>query len=177
MIIEPYHFEPIHYWPYEAALAAVSEAVMELLAKAMIDATPEHIGSTAVPGTPGKNIINLIIPSVLDQFDARLRILESIGFSASPLNKPEPPTRPLRVGSVMHGGKRYNLHVHLVESDSTDYHAAIFFREYLQHHPEAVIQYALIKKTAVEAGMTDAISYNKAKEPFIRSILAKRSER
>jgi len=175
MQIEPYILKEIEFLPYDEVLERVAEQIMEIIRAAIPSATPEHIGSTGAR-IAGKNSINIIIPSDLDHYPSRLRGLGDLGFQESPLGKPEPATRPLRVGTVRRAERPHNIHVHLVVEYSDDYYNAIFFREYLKSHPEAAAEYVQIKKAAVEAGRRDAISYNQAKEPFIKSILQIREQ-
>ncbi len=173
MDILPYQLKPIQFLPYDVNLSKVAELVSRIIIEQIPGARPEHIGSTAVVGMPGKNIINLVIPSGLDQFEARLQVLSKIGFQESPLNKSEPSYRPLRVASIKYQNKIYNIHVHLIVEGSDDLAGARFFRNYLIEHPQEQKRYAEIKQEAVSQGKTDATSYNAAKEPFIRAVLAK----
>ncbi len=173
MNIEPYVLQPIQFLPYEEVLHEVAELVMQQIKKAYPHLALEHIGSTAAR-IAGKNSINIIIPASFDQFPHILSGLETLGFASSPLGKPEPATRPLRVGAVRHRGTMHNIHVHVLIEGSDDHHNALFFRDYLIAHPKIVPTYTKIKQTAVAEGHLDAVSYNHAKEPFIRSVLAKR---
>lgn len=173
MIILPYKLQPIEYLPYDANLPKVAELVSRIIIEQIPGARSEHIGSTAVVGMPGKNIINLVIPSNREQFAPRLQLLERLRFGVSPLNKPEPSYRPLRVASVEYRSKMYNVHVHLIVDGSDDLTGARFFRDYLIQNPHQQTIYAKIKEQAVQSGKTDAASYNAAKSPFIQSILVK----
>lgn len=171
MIIEPYILQPIEFLPFDENLPKIASILTAHLSAIIPNIQVEHIGSTAVPGTPGKNIINLLLVTESDRLDSILDALVRLGFQKSPLNKQESPELPLRVGMVRYQDKPYYVHVHTTKQGSRFHKSGLFFRDYLLQHSEIIPEYARIKKEAVESGKTDALSYNKAKEPFIQSVL------
>ncbi|MBR9691904.1 GrpB family protein, partial [Candidatus Woesearchaeota archaeon] len=131
-----------------------------------------HIGSTAIPEMPGKNIIDVLIPCETGDFNRILARLDSVGFQKNPYPH-VPPERPLSVGAIQYESKKYNVHVTLVQQDSDLHKNNLFFREYLKTHEELAQEYAKVKQRAVKDGQVEAKEYNDAKSPFIRSVLAK----
>ncbi len=169
-IITPYIFKPIEFLPADPAVAEAAEALQLLIVDLDPNVFVEHIGSTAVPGMPGKNSINLLLLIESKRFADFLNNLESIGFHADPIII-EPAHRPRRIGTFAHGGKDHSIHVHLTEPESDDHQNAVFFRQYLTDHPELQKEYAEVKRMAAKNAAEDPLAYNRAKHAFIQRIL------
>ncbi|MEI6477810.1 MAG: GrpB family protein [bacterium] len=172
MNILPYHLPEVLYLPYDDQLPRVAEMLEMAIKAALPDLEVDHIGSTSIPGMPGKNSLNLVVLCSRDRFPAVLKLLEDLGFQNHPF-KHEPADRPLKVGSIEHGGKLYGIHVHVLEKDSDNHRNSLFFRDYLRSHPDEAKQYAELKRSLVGRKMSSE-EYNAAKQPFILEILVKR---
>ena len=66
----------------------------------------EHIGSTAVPGLPGKGIVDLSVEADPAAIPGIVEALLGLGFQPQPGPDPWPPTRPMLVGAVVVEGDR-----------------------------------------------------------------------
>ena len=77
------------------------------------DLVVEHIGSTSVPGLPGKGIVDLSIETTPDEIPGVVAMLYELGFGPQPGPDPWPPTRPMPVGSLELDGTRYRIHLHV----------------------------------------------------------------
>ena len=58
--IGPYERLPASVLPWDPRTVTVADAVTTLVAERRPDLAVEHIGSTAVPGLPGKGIVDLV---------------------------------------------------------------------------------------------------------------------
>ena len=78
--IRPYERLPAAFHPWDPATGEVARDVARLIASACPGAVAEHIGSSAVPGLPGKNIVDLGIEADPDEIPAMSEALLSLGF-------------------------------------------------------------------------------------------------
>ncbi len=131
----------------------------------------EHVGSTAIPNLGGKGIIDIAIAVAKDEMERSCAILQKLGYEFRPsfstsdrfyfiayLPDPE------------EGSRRY--HIHLTYPSSKEWKDLIGFRDYLLIHPEAVTEYASIKKHAAETANQDGQQYRKMKEPMFQKVQA-----
>lgn len=172
--VESYIPIPIQFLPADPGSTDVVAEIVKIVQQKIQNAQFEHIGSTAIPGMPGKNIINLQLLTKREDYAERLGVLQELGFIPSNSPLVDVVQEPVCVATVAFEGKQYTVHILLTPQGSPYHKNAVFFRDYLIAHPAVSKEYAQIKKAAVLAGKTDPVSYNKAKEPFIQSILSKR---
>lgn len=130
----------------------------------------QHVGSTAVPGLGGKGIIDIAIAVAKEDMNRVTKQLQELGYEFRPaystadrhyfvafLPDPEEQTR------------RY--HIHLTFISSHDWKGLIEFRDYLRTHPEALEEYAELKRKAVLEANQDGDLYRKIKDPIFRKLL------
>ena len=103
LLFLPYVEPPLAFLPYDPAVFEAAEAAASAIREVVGDAPVEHVGSTAVPGLPGKNSVNLLIPVEPERIPDILLMLEALGLAEHPY-KEEPADRPVRVGLYPHGG-------------------------------------------------------------------------
>jgi len=101
----------VHEW--DPGTVEVAARVGELVRERRPDLEVEHIGSTAVPGLPGKGIVDLSIETTPEDIPGVVAMLYDLGFGPQPGPDPWPPTRPMPVGSLELGGKLYRIHLHV----------------------------------------------------------------
>jgi GrpB-like predicted nucleotidyltransferase (UPF0157 family) len=132
----------------------------------------EHIGSTSVPGLPGKGIVDLgteadpaDIPAITDAMDA-------LGFGPQPGPDPWPPSRPMHVGSVMEDGVEYRIHFHVHPRGTGDLSKDLRFRDALRADPRLVEGYARVKQEIVDraGGPLDGVIYQAEKGGWILDV-------
>jgi GrpB-like predicted nucleotidyltransferase (UPF0157 family) len=132
----------------------------------------EHVGSTAVPGLGGKDIIDMAVSS--EKKDQVMSKLQELGYVFHPsfstetrlffkTDRPDP-EETMRT-----------YHIHLMSPQSEELEDMLFFREYLKRNPEEAKSYADIKKRASLEAHENGNLYRKLKEPFMKGILQKRS--
>ncbi len=137
-----------------------------------------HIGSTAVPGLPAKDIIDLQLGvASLADADAARDALQDAGFPWRPdidHDNPKPPGSPVwpkRVHRSADPGRVVNLHIREVGTPGWRY--ALLFRDWLRADPAARADYLAIKREAGEryGGDLDAERYVEVKEPWFDAAL------
>ena len=134
-------------------------------------ATPaEHVGSSAVPGLAGKNIIDLLLAAEPAHIPAITKALLELGFQPqSPAAFPA--TRPMLWGTFRHGATEYRVHVHVVPAGSREVAAMRGFRDALRADPVLRRRYAVLKRAIVAGGPADPVAFTKAKHDWIVAAL------
>jgi GrpB-like predicted nucleotidyltransferase (UPF0157 family) len=136
-------------------------------------ATPaEHIGSSAVPGLAGKNIIDVLLAAQPAQIPAITQALLELGFQPQ-VPAAFPATRPMLWGAFRHGPTTYRVHVHVVPAGSPEVAALRGFRDALRADPRLRRRYAALKQAIVRCGPVDPVTFTKAKNDWIVTALAR----
>ena len=98
------------------------------------------------------------------------RILDELGFQPQRTRDPFPESRPMRVGVVARGGKRFRVHVHVIAADAAEATELRAFRDCLRAEPEFRSAYEACKRRILAAGVTDSVAYAEAKTEFIKGV-------
>jgi GrpB-like predicted nucleotidyltransferase (UPF0157 family) len=134
-------------------------------------ATPaEHVGSSAVPGLAGKNIIDLLLAAEPAHIPAITEALVGLGFQPQ-VPAAFPPTRPMLWGTFRHGATEYGVHVHVVPASSPEVAALRGFRDALRADPVLRRRYAVLKRAIVAGGPADPVAFTRAKHDWIAATL------
>ena len=155
-------------WPAQAA-RLIARIRYALRAEAP-HAEVTHIGSTAVPGVPAKDVIDLMLAvRTLDEADATAETLAEAGFPRRPgewtdnVRGVPGETWPKRMHGNADPGRPMNLHVRV--AGSPGWRFTLLMRDHLRAVPEARDEYA-----AAKAGWAlqypDRSGYGEAKEPW-----------
>lgn len=144
----------------------------------------DHIGSTAIPGMPAKDTIDLqLTVSDLSQADRLAAGLAAAGFPAAAGFEQDTPhdgnpdpadDAASRWVKRLHGnadpGRSLNLHVRV--RDAPNWRWALLFRDWLTADPVAAAEYLAVKRAAAEAHVADVTTdgYAMAKEPWLDAI-------
>ncbi|HEX5147770.1 MAG TPA: 5-(carboxyamino)imidazole ribonucleotide synthase, partial [Candidatus Limnocylindrales bacterium] len=147
----------------------VADAVAALVREERPDIIVEHIGSTAVPGLPGKGIVDLAISTTPDELPGVVEVLMDLGFGPQPGPDPFPPTRPLLVGTMVRGDTTFRIHLH-VQPEPTELRRDLAFRDALRADPELLEAYASLKTQIVDGGMTEGHQYTYQKQAWIADV-------
>jgi GrpB-like predicted nucleotidyltransferase (UPF0157 family) len=131
-----------------------------------------HVGSSAVPGLGGKNVIDiqLLVP------DKKIAVnlitkLESIGYFHN--EKGGDKYRIFFNRNRFYGNKKVHIHLHLMWKSSQKFKDYLMFRDYLRKHPEeAKMYYSLKKLWAKKAGNTPE-KYTLMKTEYVKEVLKK----
>jgi GrpB-like predicted nucleotidyltransferase (UPF0157 family) len=138
----------------------------------------DHIGSTAVPGLPAKDIIDLQV--TVGDFTPELEAtFLKAGYPRHTeiTNDHQPPGSS---GAERDWEKQYYqptadsrlAHVHVRRAGSANGRYALLFRDYLRAHPGAAAAYAQIKKALAAHDSTDWDLYYDVKDPVCDIIMA-----
>ncbi|SDH68906.1 dephospho-CoA kinase [Arthrobacter subterraneus] len=165
-------------WPRQA----------DLLARRLAKIDPrvlgvDHIGSTAVPGLPAKDVLDLqLTVSSLRDADDLVDQLTAAGFPRLPGNWQDTPTTETpdaeqwqkRLHCNADPGRPVNLHVRAAGSPGWEF--ALAFRDWLRANPEIAAAYAAEKKRCADLHQeeTTTAGYAACKEDWFTSFAAPR---
>jgi GrpB-like predicted nucleotidyltransferase (UPF0157 family) len=79
----------------------------------------------------------------------------------------------MRVGAMDHGGKRYRLHVHVIDMTSPEVGSLRRFRDALRADPALRDAYQARKRAILESGLHEPREYTHAKGEFITSVIGR----
>jgi GrpB-like predicted nucleotidyltransferase (UPF0157 family) len=147
--IGPYARGPASVRPWDPRSGAVADRVIEIIQRARPELVVEHIGSSAVPGLPGKGIIDLGTEADPADIPAITQAMYGLGFGPQPGPDAWPATRPMHVGSIEDGGATYLVHFHVHPRGTGDLDKDLRFRDALRDDQELRDGYARIKTQIV----------------------------
>lgn len=164
--------EPITIDEYNPEWARRFERERTLIAPVAGDVAVDiqHVGSTSVPGLPAKPIVDIAMGvRSMDEGRALAGALATIGFVQPPGASAMPDDWTM-FDKYDDGVETEVIHLHLVPHDGERWRAYVRFRDYLRAHPDAVIEYAAVKRDlAIEFGR-DRLGYTEAKSDFIMNV-------
>jgi GrpB-like predicted nucleotidyltransferase (UPF0157 family) len=147
-------------WParYEHERARIAAALGERALRL------EHVGSTAVPGLPAKDVIDVCL-AVADPEDeaAYVPLLEPLGLA---VRVREPRHRML-------GRPAHDVNLHVYAPDDPEIEGYLLLRGWLRTHPQDRDRYAALKRRLAGREWPDMNYYAEAKGPLIRELLAR----
>jgi GrpB-like predicted nucleotidyltransferase (UPF0157 family) len=170
-IIGPYESRPAVCRDYDPRAAVVAGKIAVLVSSQLPQIRVEHVGSTSVPGCAGKSIVDLMIAVQDGEMDNVKELLDRLGFQRQTNRDPFPEDRPMLVGSVVHDGETFLLHVHVIPASSTEVEELRFFRTCLRADPELLKMYVARKREIIASGVTDSVDYCHEKGKFIKEVL------
>ncbi|MEO8273249.1 MAG: 5-(carboxyamino)imidazole ribonucleotide synthase [Chloroflexota bacterium] len=157
----------VHEW--DPRTVDVAARIAELVHEHRPDLVVEHIGSTSVPGLPGKGIVDLSIETDGADIPGVVSILYDLGFQPQPGPDPWPSTRPMPVGSLDLDGKRYRIHLH-VQPHGGDFPRDLAFRDALRNDEDLRRQYEGLKRGITDAGPVEGLRYTHSKTAWILQV-------
>jgi dephospho-CoA kinase len=137
----------------------------------------DHIGSTAIPGMPAKDVIDLqLTVASLAEADELAPALAAAGFPRADgleEDNPHPPADDRarwvkRLHTNADPGQSVNLHVRV--RDWPNWRWALLFRDWLTADPVIAGEYLTVKRSAVERAGGSRDSYALLKEPWIEKV-------
>jgi GrpB-like predicted nucleotidyltransferase (UPF0157 family)/mannose-6-phosphate isomerase-like protein (cupin superfamily) len=169
--IGPYEHRPAACLDHDPRAAEVTRRVGELVAGRLPGVAVEHVGSTSVPGCPGKGVVDLMVLYPPGELARTRDALDAMGFQRQGGPDPWPEDRPMRVGSLDHDGDRFLLHAHVVAADAPEVAELRAFRDRLRADPDLVARYAEHKRVILASGVTDTRDYCLRKGEFVTEVL------
>lgn len=129
----------------------------------------EHVGSTSVQGLSAKPIIDIDVV-IKDETYLKVVIsaLEKMGYQH------EGNLGIVGREAFKYDGKEHlkKHHLYVCPQDSLELKRHIAFRDYLRAHPDAILEYSLIKEEGAKRYPDDIEGYIAYKAPFIEKIYA-----
>jgi GrpB-like predicted nucleotidyltransferase (UPF0157 family) len=168
--IGPYLRVPVEVHQADPHAPEVARRLIALIATRWPGAPAEHVGSSAVPGLAGKNIIDLLLAADPADIPAITKTLLELGFQPQ-VPAAFPATRPMLWGAFRYGATDYRVHVHVVPASSPEVAAMRGFRDALRADPRLRRRYAALKRAIVEGGPVDPVVFTKAKHDWIVAAL------
>jgi GrpB-like predicted nucleotidyltransferase (UPF0157 family) len=154
--VYPYHPEWIEQFQEEAI------ALREIFVNQMLSI--HHFGSTSIPGTSAKPIIDiLIIVRDIQAVDAMNPVLQELGYSA--VGEYGIPGRRFFYKGT-HDLRTHHLHIYQVGNPHILRHLA--FRDYMRTHPGPARAYSHLKEELARAHPEDMDGYIAGKNEFVK---------
>jgi GrpB-like predicted nucleotidyltransferase (UPF0157 family) len=169
--ILPYSNSDTAYVEYDPAAVDVAAQIASLIEAAAPWTKVEHIGSTAIPGCAGKGIVDVMAMYPAGKLAATREAVDALGFQHQRSGHIFPEERPMRVGAIANSGKRYRVHVHLIEADSPEKQLLRLFRDRLRADPALRDAYQAKKRAILQSGVREPKDYTYAKREFITSVI------
>jgi GrpB-like predicted nucleotidyltransferase (UPF0157 family) len=167
-----YRRVPVKVHQADPAAPQVARRLIGLIATRWPATPAEHVGSSAVPGLAGKNIIDLLLAAEPAHIPAITQALLELGFQPQ-VPAAFPPTRPMLWGTIRHRATKYRVHVHVVPAGSPEVAALRGFRDALLADPVLRRRYAALKRAIVAGGPVDPVAFTKAKHDWIAATLVR----
>jgi GrpB-like predicted nucleotidyltransferase (UPF0157 family) len=170
--IGPYERRQAAVRPWDPHALDVAARVIAIIETARPDLDVEHIGSTAVPGLPGKGIVDLGTEADPADIPDITSAMYALGFGPQPGPDPWPSTRPMHVGSVVEDGVEYRIHFHVHPRGTGDLAKDLRFRDALRGDPALLEGYARTKQDIVDraGGPLDGVIYQAEKGGWILDV-------
>ena len=154
---------------YDKNSPFVFKKIQEIIHDKLPQIRLEHVGSSAI-GVGGKGIIDVLVVSSPQKYKLVSKKLILLGFQKDLVKKTKRKTI-LFQGAIKYRNKKYYIHCHMTNSNSSDYYNMINFRDRLLKSKTLLKEYAKIKNEAIGKGKFENCDYNAHKQPFIRKIL------
>jgi GrpB-like predicted nucleotidyltransferase (UPF0157 family) len=165
-----YRRVPVQVHQADPDAPEVAKRLIALIATRWPATPAEHVGSSAVPGLAGKNIIDLLLAAPPAHIPAITQALGELGFQ--PQHPAAfPATRPMLWGTFRHRATEYPVHVHVVPADSPEVAAMRGLRDALCADPVLRRRYGVLKRAIVAGGPVDPVAFTKAKHDWIAATL------
>ncbi len=169
LAILPYERREARVKDWNPRTIEVAERIAAMIRRRRADLAVEHIGSTAVPGLPGKGIVDLSVEVDPEAIPDVVEFLYGLGFGPQPGPNPWPPTRPMVVGAVSLDGEEFRIHLH-VQPVGGDMPRDLAFRDALRNDPELRRQYIELKAAITGGTSVDGFRYTHSKTTWILGV-------
>ena len=148
--IRPYERRAASFSPWDPRTAEVARELARLIDSARPGTVVHHVGSSSVPGMPGKNVVDLGVEAAPHEIPLIADAVRSLGFVPQTDPGRFPPTRPMFLGAVVHDGSVFNVHLHLMPEGRGELAEQLGFRDALRADVKLRDAYAAEKQRIVE---------------------------
>ncbi len=149
--IRPYERREAVFHLWDPATVDVARELVRLIDTARPGTVAHHVGSSSVPGMPGKNYVDLAIEAPPDEIPLIADAVRSLGFQPQASVGAFPPARPMFHGTVLHAATSYPVHLHVMPPGRGELAELLGFRDALRSDPALRDAYAADKQRIVEA--------------------------
>ena len=152
---------------HDPAWSAKFKAEAERIADATGEAAVRihHIGSTAIPQTKAKPIIDILLEvTSLAALDQKAPMLEALGYEAMG-EFGIPDRRYFRLDDA-DGTRTHQIHAFEAGGPNVARHVA--FRDYMRAHPSIAEEYGALKQRLTNAHPNDRAAYMDGKDAFVK---------
>lgn len=167
--ILPYERREARVKPWDPRTVEVAAVIAAMIRRRRPDLVAEHIGSTAVPGLPGKGIVDLSMEAAPADIPGIVEVLYGLGFQPQPGPDPWPATRPMLVGAARFDGEEFRIHLH-VQPIGGDQRRDLAFRDALRSDPALLREYADLKTEITGGGAIEGYRYTHSKTTWILGV-------
>ena len=177
--IRPYEPRPAAFQPWDPATPYIARALARLIDTARPGTVAHHVGSSSVPGMPGENYVDLGVEASADEIPLIADAVRSLGFQPQTSVGAFPPARPLFLGTVLHEGRQYSVHLHVMPPGRGELAEQMGFRDALRADAAMRDAYAAEKQRLIErapaqplaSGASSASAYTIQKAGFVETAL------
>ena len=172
-IVGPYQKPEASFYPYDPRAPKVATLLKKRIESLMPAITIEHIGSTAVPGCPGKGIVDLMALYSRNRLAAAVELLSALGFQrqGKEFRNRFPDSRPVYMGTYEFDATAFLVYVHVLEQNVYEAERFRIFRDRLRCAPDLLAEYVAVKKAILSEGVVDTDDYAIRKKDVIERIL------
>lgn len=125
-----------------------------------------HIGSTAIPGVPGKPVLDVM--PVYTDYEAMRATADHLVEKAFELEHDTDDTIIL-----LRREEDYVVAVRMHTIDAEQWRPMLIFRDYLSENPDARKEYTRVKRQAADEHPDDMEAYTSAKTEVVQSLMEK----
>lgn len=169
MELTGYHRGDVEIHEWDPATRDVFEFVREQIARVLPGVAVEHIGSSAIPGMPGKNYVDvMVLPNGSAATGATAAAIDGLGLEHARGYRPE---RPFFVGAVRHDEMATNVHVYVIPAGVDEAITQHGLAEALRADPTLRDEYAAVKRRVVGSGSTDPVRYSMEKGDWVADTI------
>jgi GrpB-like predicted nucleotidyltransferase (UPF0157 family) len=172
---------PIAIVPYDERWPAEFERIATPLRAALGDLALriDHIGSTAVPGLPAKDVVDVQVTVAALDAAAIAAALAPLGYAPYP-GIAEDHVPPGRTDAPAEWRKLYffappgqrRTHLHVRQAGRSNQRYALLFRDYLRATPATAAAYARVKAALARLHPADENAYYDVKDPVCDIVIA-----
>lgn len=130
----------------------------------------EHVGSTAVVGLGGREIIDILVLVEKNLMQNLVDLLVSNGFKYNSLAS-IPPKKLFVSGFFEYKNRSFHVHIHITFAGSNEHLSKILFRDYLRKHPDEAKIYDDLKRRWMAKSRADRFKYSLSKTSYIKEVL------
>lgn len=140
-----------------------AERIAEALGEALVRV--HHIGSTAIPQTRAKPVIDILLEvASLEALEQKAPRLEALGYES--MGEFGIPGRRYFRRDDLDGTRTHQVHSFKVGVPDVIRHVA--FRDYMRAHPVSAVEYGALKADLANAYPHDRTAYVQGKEAFVK---------